>query len=249
MAQDEISGRVADARARAHQAREMAGSVYRDAMGRVHRIMADPGRTQDWREEQAEKVLAEARPSLAFRLAEMRAAAAGPLEDARHEADGGYLDRQALSDMHQELGPNLTRLAENREGLLRLYRRRFGDPVARRVIEGTIRGAIDSLDDSESFLLAEGYEAARRDLVEVRPEDERRALADVEALQELVAHAEDVAALLNHDLENLAPGGVTDPDQMRGIERESARARIQRYEERRGGSDASGVVDLSGVVR
>lgn len=226
--------RVFGTRPDVHIAVDRARAAYGNAVARTHAARSAGGRTKEWIDGEVKKAVEEARSPMEFVLDGARSAVAGKLEDARREADGGSLERGAVSEMREKLAPILTGLSNDREGLIRFYRKRFGNSVARFVIGDAIEGAIDSLPDAESYELLQGYEKAKRDLAEMMPESERMALADVEALSEIAAYVEDSAWALNYDLSQLTaerPGVlVTDNAAAVAFSREEVRARINDYE-------------------
>ncbi len=126
------------------------------------------------------------------------------------------------------LGPVLSSALDNREGLMRAYRRRFDDLASRRLLEETAESVIDALGGSDGGQFAYDWRALREELAAGLPAEELQAEADRDALSELASYLDSAERVVNFGLNELDPE-VELPDTA-GIGVQMDLAAVNRYE-------------------
>lgn len=188
-------GRVAEARSGVAAVSDAVGSIW-----------ADVRLSQQGREEEAARVVGEARADLLQPLAAARRDVNAGLHNVGQVL--GRLTEVAPEEMSARaltLGPVLSSALENREGLMNAYRRRFDDLASRRLLEETAESVMDALGGSDGGQFAQNWRFLREELAAGRPAEELQAVSDRDALNDLGAYLDSAERVVNLELNNLDP--------------------------------------------
>lgn len=103
---------------------------------RVESVMGDVRLSEQGREEEVERILGEGRPAVEAEIRGARLAIdAGIFQAERRLSELTEVPPEALAARAAVLSPVLNVAFENPEALLNTYRRRFGNPTDRRLLE------------------------------------------------------------------------------------------------------------------
>jgi|SRR5215211_934669 len=195
---------------------------------RIDRVLSDGRLSAQGQEEDVKKILDEGRPAVEAELYAARVAIdAGVFQAERRLSELTEVAPEVLAARAAVLSPVLNVAMERREALLNAYRRRFGDPTDRRLLEESARVVIDGLASSDGGQFEYDFNALQEELSAQRPPEERQALSDRAELSELASYIESAERIVQIDLDALRIEGVSDALL---IARENAVAEVNRYE-------------------
>ena len=195
---------------------------------RVESVMGDIRLSVQGREEEVERILGEGRKTVEAELYAARVAVdAGIFQAERHLSELTEVAPEVLAARAAVLSPVLNVAFENPEALLNTYRRRFGNPTDRRLLEESARVVIDGRAGSDGGQLEYDFNALQEELSAQRPPEERQALAERAELSELASYLESAERVVRIDLDALRIEGISDALL---IARERAVAAVNRYE-------------------
>jgi len=195
---------------------------------RVEGVMGDVRLSDQGRHEEVERILGDGRDAVEAELYAARVAVDGSLFEAeRRLSELTDVSPEALAARAAVLSPVLNVAFENPEALLNTYRRRFGNPTDRRLLEESARVVIDGRGGSDGGQLEYDFNALQEELSAQRPPEERQALSDRAELSELASYLDSAERVVRVDLDALRIEGVSDGLL---IARENAVAEVNRYE-------------------
>ncbi len=194
---------------------------------RVESVMGDVRLSEQGREEEVERILGEGRPAVEAEIRGARLAIdAGIFQAERRLSELTEVPPEALAARAAVLSPVLNVAFENPEALLNTYRRRFGNPTDRRLLEESAQVVIDGRAGSDGGQLAYDFNALQEELSVQRP-PEACTLSDRSELLELASYLDSAERVVQADLDALR---VEEVSSTVLIARERAVAEVNRYE-------------------
>ncbi len=186
--------RVGAARAEVGQLRDRVGVALSNA-----RL------SEEGKREEVERLVTEARRRIEEQLEAAKRAQETALKAAESKLDEvREVSPEVLSARAALLGPVLSGAHENPDALLNTYRRRFSDPVDRRLLEESAQ-LLDAFPERAGDF---GYrwQQLQEELAGHRPPEERAALSDRWALQGLADYLAAAERLVGLDLTEIERG-------------------------------------------
>jgi len=195
---------------------------------RVESVMGDVRLSEQGREEEVERILLEGRPAVEAEIHASRLDInAGVSQAEQRLSELTEVSPEALAARAAVLSPVLGVAFENPEALLNTYRRRFGNPTDRRLLEESAQVVIDGRAGSDGGQLEYDFNALQEELSVQRPSEERQALSDRSELLELASYLDSAERVVQADLDALR---VEEVSSTVLIARENAVAEVNRYE-------------------
>lgn len=213
------SQRVKETRQRTMGRVRAARSAVAALSNRVGSIWADVRLSQQGREEEAARIVGEARAS----ILETLAAARRDVDAGLHHFDHvlGRLTEVApevLAARATVLSPILNSALERPEVLINAYRRRFHELADRRLLEESAEAVIDALGGSDGGQFAQRWRFQQEELAVGRPAEELQAVSDRAALSELASYLDSAERVVGLELANLDPESEVSDTAMIGVQ-------------------------------
>lgn len=206
----EESQRVVETRLRVMGRARAARSAQEALAQRLTAIWSsDPRLSVQGRQEEAERVVGQKRPAIEEELAGARRDTEFVLRQTEQQlAELRNVSPEVLATRAAVLSPVLNVAMENPGALLNTYRRRFSDRTDRRLLEESAQIVIDGLAGSDGGAFEQQWRNLQDELSMQRSPEERQALADRAALQELTDYVSNVQRIVQAHLDSLLSGGM-----------------------------------------